>query len=272
MKLSIIIPTLGRETLPTVLEALEQCDGYQKIQPEVIIVFSGEQSVRQIDEEHFKILKTKEAGAGPARNLGIEKSKGEIIAFLGDDTIPAKDWLQKVYNFHIKQPSQKDALLGKVSWIPSLAKDPFHRWLENNAQFAYKSIARKGAGWRHFYTSNISVKRALISGERFSDQFKGWGFEDTEFGYRLARRGMRLYYDKTCEVFHDHEQNLEDVLRQTKNAKKNALIFESLHPDVHIVPHGIKKFALKVLILLSYAYESPQMTWWRKWKRAWIDK
>ncbi len=271
MKLSIIIPTLGRDTLETVLTAIEQCDGYKEINPEVIIVFSGLQNVREVNEDHCKILKTNISGAGQARNMGIEKSTGEIIAFLGDDTIPAKDWLQKVYNFHTTYTSQKEALLGKVSWTAELAKDPFHKWLENNAQFAYKSILRRGAGWRHFYTSNISVKRGLISGERFSDKFKGWGFEDTEFGYRLARRGLRLHYDKTCEVFHDHEQNLEDVLKQTRNAKKNALIFEQLHPDVQIIPRGAKRFILKTMILFSYLYESKKMTWWRKWKKAWPD-
>ena len=271
MKLSIIIPTLGRETLETVLEAIERCDDYNRIRPEVIIVFSGEKNVREINEDHFKIFKTKTMGAGPARNLGMEKSTGEIIAFLGDDTIPAKDWLQKVYMFHTTHTSQKEALLGKVSWTPDLAKDPFHKWLENNAQFAFKSIARKGANWRHFYTSNISVKRALVSGICFSNKFKGWGFEDTEFGYRLAKRGMRLHYDSECEVFHDHEQNLEDVLAQTKNAKKNALIFEKLHPEVQLISHGAKKFVLKILIILSYLYESKQMNWWRKWKRVWLD-
>ena len=271
MKLSIIIPTLGRETLGTVLDALEQCDGYKEINPEVIVIFNGDKDVKEVEEEYFKIFKAKTLGAGPARNLGIEKSSGEVIAFLGDDTIPAHDWLQKVYDFHIIHTSQKEALLGKVSWTSELAKDPFHRWLENNAQFAFRSIAKRGATWRHFYTSNISMKRALIAGERFSDKFKGWGFEDTEFGYRLARRGLRLHYDPTCEVFHDHEQNLEGVLAQTKNAKKNARIFEKLHPEVKLIPRGVKKFLLQSLIILSYAYESKNMTWWRKWKKVWMS-
>jgi len=272
MKLSIIIPTLGRDTLENVLEAIENCDGYGEIKPEVIIVFSGEKSVREVNEEHFKIFKCPVMGASPARNLGIEKSTGEIIAFIGDDTIPQKDWLRKVYDFHVSRPSQKDTLLGKVSWTPELAKDPFHKWMENNAQFAFKSIAKRGAGWRHFYTSNISVKRALVSGERFSDQFNGWGFEDIEFGYRLARRGMRLHYDPKCEVLHDHEQNFEDLLKNTKNARKNAEVFEKLHPELHIIPRGAKKVALQSLILLSYCYESKRMAWWRKWKKAWMGK
>lgn len=276
MKISIIIPTVGRSTLREVLFGLMNSQNFEKIAPEIIVVrdaVEGEFLVKQEkDFPKVKFLCTLEkAYAGGARNLGIEKSTGEVIAFLGDDTIPQKDWLERVSVFHSEKINKNDVLLGKVSWAPDLATDSFHHWLENNAQFAFKSIAKYGANWRHFYTSNISLKRELIGKERFSDKFIGWGFEDTEFGYRLFQKGMKISYDAKCEVLHDHEQQIEKVWEQTRNARQNAVVFESLHPEVHILPCPKKIAVLEIMIVLSYLIPTQKMKWWREWKKAWLN-
>jgi glycosyltransferase involved in cell wall biosynthesis len=272
MKLSIIIPTVGRTTLPKVLEGIENTDQYAEINPEVIVVFDGDQQINEIEESHCKIYKSPRSGVSAARNYGIEKSTGEIIIFIGDDTIPISSWLQKIYDFHTKNPSQKAVLLGKISWTPILASDLFHQWLENYAQFQFDRIKKNNADWRHFYTSNISLKRSFLISDSFNERFQGWGFEDSELGYRLFKRGMKMTYDETCEVLHDHRQTLATVLINTRNARKNAKRFESIHPEIQILPRGFKKIMLNILILFSYLFRSPQVIWWREWKKAWIEK
>lgn len=275
MKISIIIPTIGRSTLREVLFGVMNSQSFEKIDPEIIVVrdaVEGEFLAKQEkDFPKVKFLCTLEkAYAGGARNLGIEKSTGEVIAFLGDDTIPQSDWLERVMSFHSAKKNKDDVLLGKVSWTPDLAKDNFHHWLENNTQFAFSSIEKEGADWRHFYTSNISLKKELIGNDRFSDKFVGWGFEDTEFGYRLFKKGMKISYDAKCEVLHDHKQKISNVWEQTRNARKNAEVFESLHPEISLIPRGKKRVLLKIAIFLSYLIPAQKMKWWRKWKRSWL--
>ncbi len=275
MKLSIIIPTVGRSTLREVLSGLCDSENFTKINPEIIVVRDAVEGPFFVElEKEFPqvtwFCTPEKAYAGGARNLGLDKAIGEVIAFLGDDTVPQPDWLERVTSFHSENKEKDDVLLGKVSWTPELAKDEFHHWLENNAQFAFKSIERYGADWRHFYTSNISFKKELIGEERFSDKFTGWGFEDTEFGYRLSQKGMKISYDSKCEVLHDHEQEIDKVWEQTRNARKNAEIFEKLHPEVHIIPCAGKIFALKIMIALSHLISTKQAKWWREWKKAWL--
>ena len=277
MKFSIIIPTIGRKTLQRVLPAIVSSNNFETIAPEIIVVRDAVEGpfLSQLETEFPQVifLTTKEKSyAGGARNLGIEKATGEVIVFLGDDTIPKPDWLQQVSDFHIAHPERESALLGLISWTKELVCDPFHQWLENHAQFAFKSILKHGADWRHFYTSNISVKRALIGDERFSDQFTGWGFEDTEFGYRLFQKGMRISFVPECEVLHDHKQEEEQVWKQTRNARKNAIIVEKLHPEILILPRGGKYFLLKILLVLSYLIPTQKMKWWRRWKKSWIKE
>ncbi len=277
MKISIIIPTIGRNTLQEVLYGIMNSKNFSKINPEIIVVRDAVEGplFTELEKKFPQVIfiTTKEKShAGGARNLGIEKATGDVIAFLGDDTIPESDWLERVLDFHTSHPSKKAVLLGKISWTPALSEDSFHVWLENNAQFAFNSIANNGADWRHFYTSNISIKKELVGEERFSEEFIGWGFEDTEFGYRLFQKGMKIFYNPKCKVLHNHRQEEVQVWAQTRNARKNAIVFEALHPEISLVPKGGKLFLLKILIFLSHLMPTQKMKWWRRWKKSWISE
>lgn len=280
MKLSIIIPTIGRRTLPAVLEGILKCEDFESIKPEILVVFDGERKQGLLEESLEKKVKILETGkkvfASGARNLGIEKVKGDILVFIGDDTIPQKDWLKKIYDFHKKFPGKEYGLLGKISWTEELAKDPFHKFLEKGPQFDFSQIKKRGASWRHFYTSNVSVKKELLGKVpmKFSTQFKGWGFEDIEFGYRLSKRGLVLWFDENCEVLHDHPQDFNTMIAQTIQARENAKTFEALHPEIKILPQGGKYALLQLSLLLSWFFVpySKKLFWWREWKKAWMGQ
>lgn len=277
MKFSIIIPTIGRKTLLTVLESIFTNDNFEIIKPEILLIFDGKisQELKLPKNPQLKIFETgKKVFASGARNLGIKKSTGDVLIFIGDDTIPQENWLQKIVDFHQKFTDKKLGLLGKVSWTEDLKKDKFHQFLEKGPQFNFLQIEKNGANWKHFYTSNVSVKRKLIGNKKFSNQFSGWGFEDIEFGYQLEKEGMNLIFNKNCEVLHDDLQTFSTFIKKTKQARKNALIFEKIHPETKILPHGKKLLILNILIFLSYflVFFSNEIFWWREWKKAWIKR
>jgi len=84
---------------------------------------------------------------------------------------------------------------------------------------------------------------------------------------------IEILYDADCRVLHDHPQTLEKVLENTRNARKNALVFEQIHPKVKILPRGLKLFTLKIILLLiPKSLVTKKIFWWREWKKAWIDK
>lgn len=286
MIISVIIPTLGRlEKLRSVLEGMLGCERFGSVVPEVVVVFDG---VRESDflvfEKEYSWVRFyetgKRMGASGARNVGLNKVKGDIVAFLGDDTIPTPNWLQVVYDFHSQYPALERACLGKVAWVPALAHDAFHQWLEDAAQFDFKAIEKRGADWRHFYTSNVSLKRSFIGEDRFSESFLGWGFEDTEFGYRLFKKGLQLVFGPSCEVWHDHRQTLEGMLKNTRSSRVNAQCFEMLHPEIQLLPERRTKWGVPVNWLLRgglvlswpLGLVSERMRWWRAWKWAWLGK
>lgn len=275
MKISIIIPTIGRSTLKPVIEAVFMSKNFAQIEIEIIVVFDGVKPPSFfVDDSRVIILETgKKVYASGARNLGLDNASGDIVAFLGDDTLVDPYWLSYTNTWHQQYPAENEALLGRVHWTPELAADPFHQWLEDNAQFDFKRLdAGSKPDWHHFYTSNISLKTKFINPERFSDQFNGWGFEDSELGYRLEKKGLKMYYEPSVKVIHNDPQNLSRMIDQTKSARLNAGVFERLHPEIKILPTGFKRVLLKELVVWAKFFSFiPKVQWWRAWKKAWLD-
>ena len=277
LSISIIIPTIGRSSLQDVLKGITTCDGYETINPEIWIIWSRKHDKlatklkKDFPQVHFLTV-TKENNVSHARNKALDACTGDIIAFLGDDTIPTKSWLRGVLMFHESRHGAEDVLLGDVAWREDLHSEPLYQWLLDHAQFAFGEIRQRGADWRHFYTCNLSLKRSFLGEDRFDEDFNGWGFEDTELGYRLSLRGMRLRYIPSCAVIHDHEVSIADVIERTGKAQKNARHFESLHPEVTILPHGMKRVVLRVLLCLIWPLTpfSQKLSWWYLWKRSWV--
>lgn len=278
-------------TLENVVRHIFECHDFDVVHPEIVVVFDGKKSdeflkweqalKRYLCDDRIVLLETgAKKGASGARNVGIDHSRGEVLAFIGDDTYPVRDWLKRLVGFYESEQAKKKVLLGKVSWEKELATDPFHQWLEHSGQFAYDDIRINGPTWNHFYTSNVSLRRDFLGEERFCEDFGGWGFEDTELGYRLHKKGMDISFLEALEVHHDHRQTLDGFLAHTRNARKNAALFESLHPDLKILPEHRRKFGIKVSTLLKGGILGAKMVerysdrikWWRMWKQAWISQ
>ncbi len=273
MRLSVVIPTLGRPSLWWVLQRLTEQPEWDET-CEAIVIFDG----KKIEEKQFSGVSyfqtQSQLGAATARNLGIQKATGSIIAFLGDDTAPCSNWIAKTLHFHEHNMDAKSALLGCVKWTSELEKNQFHRWLGRTKQFRFGDLtSHKTPDWRYFYTSNLSLKRSFLAQEKFSDAFSGWGFEDTELGYRLYKKGMKLVYEPTIIVEHDHPHTLASARKNAASARKNAFIFQSLHPEISLVPTGTKAMLKRFQLLLWNAL-SPlwkRAKWEAAWNKSWLD-
>jgi hypothetical protein len=51
---------------------------------------------------------------------------------------------------------------------------------------------------KHVFTSNLLVRRDVFETEAFDESFAGWGWEDVEWGMRVARRWPILHVDNTA--------------------------------------------------------------------------
>ncbi len=286
MRLAIIIPTIGRPILHDVLNSLlPQVQKHPS--SKIYISYDGKKSSKKFKSLKQKIPKSSQirllstgknrSGASNARNVALKKAipSSDLIAFLGDDTISQKDWLSKTLDWHTKNPAENKAILGRVHWVESLQKDRLHKWLDSHIQFDFHRLDQGyKPDWRHFTTSNLSLKTRMLRRNIFNKCFKGWGFEDGELGYRLYKyHNLDISYVPSIKVFHDHPQEFQKVLKNLKNARKNAKIFENIHPEKKLLPHGVKKLLLTILAFGLFIVPktlSSKAYWWSRTKLVWL--
>ncbi len=223
-QLTVVIPTSGRwEILALTLSALgaQTAAGFATI---VIVNGLGQPVPLELQgDPRVRFLAKQDEGPGASRNLGAAIAGTELLLFLGDDTIPLPDLVARHLARHAAEPAPEIAVLGHVRWHPEVARGRVNRWLERSGtQFDYEQLAAElavagpdhDAGFGRFYTSNVSLKRALFhAAAGFDEEFR-FGYEDIDFGYRAAQRGMRLRYEPAAIVEHLHDHDLAALERR----------------------------------------------------------
>jgi glycosyltransferase involved in cell wall biosynthesis len=150
-----------------------------------------------------------------ARNTGWRAARAPLVLFIGDDILGVPELLAEHLAWHEARGGPDVGVLGHVRWAPELRVTPFMRWLDQGIQFAYGTIDRDEATWGHFYTSNISVPRALLEEiGGFDEERFPFLYEDLDVGYRLYERGFRLLYNRRALGDHLHPTTIEDYRRR----------------------------------------------------------
>jgi hypothetical protein len=104
----------------------------------------------------------------------------------------------------------------------------------------------KAEPFKFFYTSNISLKKSFFEKERFNEDFKHYGWEDIELGYRLWKNhDMQIYYEPNAIAYHHHVIEPADLPKKMQNIGKSAVHFQRLQPDVRVIPMGLRALMLK---------------------------
>jgi GT2 family glycosyltransferase len=243
-RMSVVVPTFDRkDKLLRCLDAL-RAQTVLSEEMEVLVVDDGssdgtaEALARYEAPFRLRSFRQPNQGPGAARNLGVAESRGEYVLFLGDDTYADARLVEAHLEAHARIDDEKVAVLGHVDWEPSLPVNPVMRWVcgEGTLQYAYQFIPDLPVlDWRFFYTSNISVSRrflvdAAAAGVVFDPCFKHAAFEDSEYAWRLMRRGLGIRYVEEAHVVNDHPMDLAGFCAREERAGRMAVVFCRKHP------------------------------------------
>lgn len=237
---SVVIPTHRRpETLFRVLEAL----GRQERPPgfEVVVVDdgSGDSTSERLRAfcSSYPLRSFSQANSGPARarNRGVSESRGDVVVFLGDDTVPEPAFLAVHARAHAEHATEPVAVLGYTTWPAERSVSPFlHHINEYGLQFGYALIEDPDSvPFNFFYTSNISLPRRLIEeAGLFDTTFPHAAWEDIELAYRLSKRGMKILYRPEAVARHHHDVTFSSFRRRQERSGEAASIFFEKHPEL----------------------------------------
>lgn len=107
-KISVIIPLFNKGFI--ISETLNSVLVQTFIDFEVVIIDDGStdnsfEVVSQFSDKRIKLFQQKNKGAASARNVGIEKATGELIAFLDADDYWFPNHLEELYQLYIDFPN-----------------------------------------------------------------------------------------------------------------------------------------------------------------------
>ena len=242
--ISVIIPTYNRKSQ---LEKTILAYKNQSLSPdnfELIIIDDGsddgtDKLVANLNETvAFNIIYRYQKNKGPAaaRNWGINIANAVIVLITGDDIVPAETLLEKHLRVHRQQPEEIMAVLGHIDWYPKITMTPLMYYLTNvgGEQFAFHLIENNdNAGFRFFYTSNISLKRKMLLKNGLFDTFFAYAaYEDIELGYRLENKGLKIIYQPEAIAYHNHPMNIESFCERQYKAGRMAVVFAEIHPEL----------------------------------------
>ena len=239
MRISAVIPTHNRApVLARCLDAL-----VPQRPDEIVVVDDGsEDDTRELLAQRAEVRSVRRPRAGgrsAAKNTGVEAARGEVILFLDDDAIAQPGLVDRHRAHHQAHPEKHEALLGHVTWSPEVEVTPHMHWLENGGpMFAYGEIGDpEDVSWRMLYTVNVSLKRDFL--EPFDEALPI--YEDTELGYRLSQRGLRLRYDREALVHHLRTETPERTERRMEEVGAAAAVLYRKHPELREPPPPIRR-------------------------------
>jgi len=242
MRASVVIPTYNRlPELQRVVAGLSTQTRRPDVELEIVIVDDGSDdgTGHWLDaagrDKGWKVCSQENSGPATARNRGVESASGDVVLFLGDDTIPQPGWLMAHLEEHrLFGGTGPLAVLGHTSF-PAESESPFMRFInEYGAQFGYSIIEDPGAvPFNFFYTSNVSLPRIeFLRHGGFREDFPAAAWEDIEFSYRAQRDGLRLRYQPRARAIHEHCVRPRTFCRRQRTSGHSAAIFRNIHPEL----------------------------------------
>ena len=195
---------------------------------EILIVDnSDKRDVRPIVSQYvLKYIKlNKNYGLSLGRNVGIKFAQGNIIIFLDDDAIPARDFVEN----HIS--AYKHNIFGLRG--KSLPRTPtIYNYLTTHYDLGDQIIP-----YVVNLEGNSSFKRdILIDVGGFNPEIKEGGiYEGTELTYRIVMRyndKNRLVYYPDAFIYHDYSNSFIKYLKKQIRSVKHRKILKKQFPDI----------------------------------------
>jgi glycosyltransferase involved in cell wall biosynthesis len=237
----IVIPTYNRAAALDV--CLKDLEKQSWTDFEVIVVDDGstdstpqqmEQYLRS-DTLRLRYFRQKNSGPARARNLAISLTQSPVCLIIGDDIFATPDFIKTHLEFHQEHPTIQMAGLGLTKWSESgQTVTPFMRWLdEGGMQFSYHDLlAGVRPSWKHFYTSNISLKTEFLRKNPFNETFTKAAAEDLELGYRLeVQHGLEVIFLPQALAYHLHPTNFQQACRRMYGVGISMRQFHELWPE-----------------------------------------
>jgi glucosyl-dolichyl phosphate glucuronosyltransferase len=218
MLVSAVVCTHSLDNYPNLVEAVDSLLSQTHPEMEIIIAVDGNAELYEKVLAHYggnKAVKTvllkENVGVSGARNAGISVARGDVIAFIDDDAVADKEWVENLLTTY--RDFDAAAVGGKILpvWLggkPDYLPEELY-WL---AGITHEGFAEeKVVEVRNTFGPNMSFKREVFQKAGMFNENLGFArggtsyiqAEEPEFALRMRRElGKGVIYNPKAVVYH----------------------------------------------------------------------
>jgi GT2 family glycosyltransferase len=224
-RVSVVVCTHnGAERLAECLDGVRGLD-YPDFETIVVDDGSSDGSAEIARARRATVVEIDHSGLSAARNAGIERSSGEIVAFLDDDAFPDRDWLRYVAAFlganrhpGVGGPNlpPEDGLVADC--VAAAPGGPIHVLISDREA-------------EHVPGCNMAFRKAALEEiGGFDERFEVAG-DDVDICWRLQESGRTLGFSAGAVVMHRRRDSVRGYLKQQYGYGKAEALLERKWPS-----------------------------------------
>ncbi|MEI9941310.1 MAG: glycosyltransferase family A protein [Pseudomonadota bacterium] len=163
-----------------------------------------EKALGRIEDQRLRYVRTATRGVTNGRNLGIELSQSDIIAFTDDDCRVAPDWVSS-FTRVFETDEDVSVVCGRVRVPDELRSLGFAESFEPVIREWRGRFPPFGQDWG--ITANLAMRRAVVARVGKFDPMLGAGAplrsgEEPDFLFRVLREGLKVVNASEVVVAH----------------------------------------------------------------------
>jgi GT2 family glycosyltransferase len=268
MQVSIIIPTYNR--VNDLEETLDSIIIQTTLPKEIIIVDDSDNDEIETLVEHRKnefrggeiflkyIRNEKEKSLTIARNIGIEKSIGDVILFLDDDVVLDKNYISEILRIYKDYPNAL-GVQGYITYIVTskflniINKILFRGYFEKakcrilpSGYSTYPYLLDKVVTCQWLSGANHSYRRELLQRFRYDGNLKRYSYvEDADLSYRVYKKYLNsLYITPYARLIHKASE-------EGKLPNKTAIQMKQIYTLYFFYKHIDQSIMNKMIVIWS---------------------
>jgi glycogen(starch) synthase len=211
---SVVISTLDRaDSLGVLLQALE-AQTYSNFEVIVVVGPVRDYTLEVLSryEGRVRVLRCSQANLAQSRNIGLLAARGDVVAFIDDDAVPCRRWLEWLANIfenplidgtggivYLAHPFQP-IIQFRVGIMSSLGEqiDVRSSWLEQLA-----TPPGDGREWfARVMGCNMAFRREALLEIGGFDEFYQYVAEEADLVFRLVHSGKVVFPLKEIPIYH----------------------------------------------------------------------
>jgi len=216
----------------TIAQTIE-CILKQSYRPaEILVVNDGstDQTADVLNTFGSQIIPIHKPNGGPAsaRNCGVKRAAGELIAFTDSDCVPDPDWLSRLV-----AAFTADMIAGVGGRIESAGTTMLGEYVDF-AGFLNPHPDERGE-IPYLITANACfVREVLLRANGFNERFRKPGGEEPELCWRIRQLGYGFRLAADALVLHHHRQTVHSLIKTLLNYGEGTYVLGQAVPEYRL--------------------------------------